>query len=56
MFLGYRALLQDNACLYFIDRQYLFLWLFSPIYLLASAAERFAINCQMDMAIAWLYH
>ena len=56
VFWGSRALRQATARLSLIDRHHLFLWRFSPIGRLASAAERFASTRQMDMALACLCH
>ena len=53
---GNWALLQDNAAARFIHMQHLLLRLLSPIQLLAGASQGFAINRQMDVLLACLYH
>jgi len=52
---GNGTLLQHYAGLRLIHMQHLLLWVLSPIGLLASASQGFAIHRQMHVPPAWLY-
>jgi len=48
------TLVQDNPGLHFIDMQDMLLRFLPSIHLVAGAFQRFAVNRQMNMPVAWM--